>query len=159
MFFLVLHTCTLNTNTRCVRPGDTPSCATGLFYFSFKRYHARTTQAHTEQSFTAYSELSFGLYKISFYFEAFVHESTILSFPAPTCIAHPGAILLHDYWAVYDPPPTFCLYAIHYTILVITISCKRQTLVLCAQAASCNRIARPPFCFSLVLNGITLALN
>jgi len=24
--------------------------------------------------------------------------------PPPTCIAHPGAILLHDYWAVYDSP-------------------------------------------------------
>ena len=42
--------------------------------------------------------------KIFLYFEAFVHESTILSFPAPACIFHPGAILLHDYWAVYDPP-------------------------------------------------------
>ena len=41
-----------------------------------------------------------GLYNILFYFEASVHESTILSFPAPTCIAHPGAVLLHDYWAV-----------------------------------------------------------
>jgi len=45
---------------------------------------------------------SFGLYKILFYFEAAVHESTLLSFPPPTYIAHPGAILLHDYWAVYD---------------------------------------------------------
>jgi len=45
-----------------------------------------------------------GLYKIGFYFEAFVYESTILSFPAPTCIVYPGAILLHDYWAVYDLP-------------------------------------------------------
>jgi len=44
------------------------------------------------------------LYKILFYFEAVVHESTILSPPPPTCIAHPGAILLHDYWAVYDFP-------------------------------------------------------
>jgi len=38
------------------------------------------------------------------YFEAVAHESTILSFPPPTCIAHPGAILLHDYWTVYDSP-------------------------------------------------------
>jgi len=45
-----------------------------------------------------------GLYTIFFYFEAVVHESTILSFPAITCIAHPGAIRLRDYWAVYDPP-------------------------------------------------------
>ena len=35
--------------------------------------------------------------------EASEHESTILSFPTPTCIAHPGAILLHDYWAVSAP--------------------------------------------------------
>ena len=25
--------------------------------------------------------------------------------PPPTCIAHPGAILLHDYWTVYGSPP------------------------------------------------------
>ena len=37
-----------------------------------------------------------GLYKLFVYFEAIVHESTILSFPPPTCIAHPGATLLHD---------------------------------------------------------------
>jgi len=41
-----------------------------------------------------------GLYKIFVYFEAVVHEPTILSFPTPTCIAHPGAILLHDDWTV-----------------------------------------------------------
>jgi len=33
-----------------------------------------------------------------------VHESIILSFPPPICIARPGAILLHNYWAVYDSP-------------------------------------------------------
>jgi len=67
------------------------------------------------------------LYKIFFYFEALVHESTIVSFPAHTCIAHPGAIVLHDYWAVYDSPsdPPFVLF-IQDTILVITISCKGQ---------------------------------
>jgi len=37
-----------------------------------------------------------GLSKIFFHFGAFAHESTIVSFPAPTCIAHPGAVLLHD---------------------------------------------------------------
>jgi len=51
---------------------------------------------------------------------------TILSFAAPTCIAHPGAILLHDYWAVYDPPLTACVYTIHHRISAITISCKGQ---------------------------------
>jgi len=47
---------------------------------------------------------SLGLHKILFFCEAVVHESTIHSFPPPACIAHPGAILLHDYWAVYDSP-------------------------------------------------------
>jgi len=41
-----------------------------------------------------------GLHKIFVYFEAVVHESTILLFPPPICIAHPGAILLHDDWTV-----------------------------------------------------------
>jgi len=45
-----------------------------------------------------------GLYKIFVDFEAIVHESTIRPFPPPTCIGHPGAILLHDYWTVYDSP-------------------------------------------------------
>jgi len=57
--------------------------------------------------------LLLGLYKRFFPCEAAVHESTILSFPPPTCIAHPGAILLHDYWAVYDSP--FELSFVYYT--------------------------------------------
>ena len=44
----------------------------------------------------------FGLYKMFVYFEDVVHESTILSPPPHTCIAHPSAILLHDYWTGYD---------------------------------------------------------
>jgi len=44
--------------------------------------------------------VSLDLYKIFFYVEAFVYESIILEFPPPTCIAHPGAILLHDDWTV-----------------------------------------------------------
>jgi len=71
--------------------------------------------------------VAFGLYKIFVHFEAIVHQSTILSFPPPTCIAHPGAILLHDYWTVQDSLPTSRLYAIHHTILVIPISCKGQS--------------------------------
>ena len=52
----------------------------------------------------AASPIPVGLYKILFSCETVVHESTIRSFPAPTCIAHPGAILVHDYWAVNDSP-------------------------------------------------------
>jgi len=51
--------------------------------------------------------IALGVYKIFVYFEAAVHESTIRSLPPPTCIAHPGAIRLHDYWIVYESPSDF----------------------------------------------------
>ena len=38
------------------------------------------------------------------YFGAIVQESTILAFPPPFCMAHPSAILLHDYYTVLDSP-------------------------------------------------------
>jgi len=34
--------------------------------------------------------------KIFLYFESFVHESIVLSFLLPSCIAHTVAILVHD---------------------------------------------------------------
>jgi len=71
-------------------------------------------------------EFHLALYKILFYFEAFVHESIIRLLPPPTCIAHTIAILLHIYCAIYDALPTPLLYAIHHTILVMAISCKGQ---------------------------------
>jgi len=49
----------------------------------------------------------------------------VLSFFRPGCIAHIVAILWHDYWARY-PAPDLPLYAIHHTLLVITISCESQ---------------------------------
>jgi len=57
----------------------------------------------TEERRSAGGE-TLGLYKIFVYFEAVLHESTIFSFSPPTYNAHPGAILLHDYWTVYDSP-------------------------------------------------------
>jgi len=73
----------------------------------FLKANSHTTAHHlvvkpSEVVSTAMSHTStqLGLYKIFVYFEAIVHESTILSFPPPTCIAHPGAILLHDNWTV-----------------------------------------------------------
>jgi len=50
-----------------------------------------------------------GLYKIVLYFLAVVHESIILLFTPPTCIARTIAIFLHTYCAIYDapPPPSF----------------------------------------------------
>jgi len=56
-----------------------------------------------------------GLYKIFVYFGAIVHESTILLFSPPTCMTHPGAILLHDYYhSIRLPfrPPLCMLYTI-----------------------------------------------
>jgi len=67
-------------------------------------------------------------YKILFHFEAFVHESIILSLAPSTCIARSIAILLHVYCPIYDAPPTTLLYVTHHTILVILISCKGQGL-------------------------------
>ena len=72
--------------------------------------------------------LPVGLYKIFVDFEAVVHKSTILSAP-PSLFALPcpSAILLHDYWTVYDSPSDLpFVYAIHQTILVILILCKGQ---------------------------------
>jgi len=94
-----------------------------------------------------------GLYKILFDFEAFVHESFILSLPPPTCIARTIAMLLHVYCAIYDAPPTPLLYAIHHTILVMAISCKGQHLAHAAQRAQLvalhtliiNALPPPPY--------------
>jgi len=65
-----------------------------------------------------------GLYKIVFYFVAFMWDSILLSLLPPTCIARTIAILLHVYCARCDPPPTPPLYAIHHTIFVMEILCK-----------------------------------
>jgi len=67
-----------------------------------------------------------GLHTIFVHFEAFVQASIILYCSPPTCIANTIVIALHDYWAIYDPPSTSLVCAIHHTILVITISCKGQ---------------------------------
>jgi len=72
------------------------------------------------------AEMRVSLYKILFHFTALVWESIIRVLTPPTCTAYPIAILLHDYCVIYDPPPTPLLYAIHHTILVMTISCKGQ---------------------------------
>jgi len=70
----------------------------------------------------------FGLYKILFDFEAFVHESILLLLAPPTCIARTIAIPLHVNCAIYDTPRTPLLYAIHHTRLVSSISCKGDTV-------------------------------
>jgi len=48
--------------------------------------------------------------------------------PPRTCITRTIAILLHVYCARHNAPPTPPLYAIHYTILIMAISCKGQAV-------------------------------
>jgi len=55
--------------------------------------------------------------------------------PSPTRKAYPMAILLHDHCGVYAPPPTSPLYAIHHTILAMSISWKGQAPVQCGAYA------------------------
>jgi len=43
-----------------------------------------------------------------------------------TCKAYPIATLMHGHCAIYAPPPTHPVYAIHHTILAMAISCKGQ---------------------------------
>jgi len=52
-------------------------------------------------------------------------QSALYGLP-PTCNAYPIAILLQAYCAIYAPPPTLLVYAIHHTILVMEMSCKGQ---------------------------------
>ena len=78
--------------------------------------------------------MSFGLYKIFFYFEAFSHETTILSPPR-----QPALPTLVQYYCTTigqytPPPPTSRLYTTHHTILIITISCEGQVELLLAGA-------------------------
>jgi len=63
-------------------------------------------------------------YKTFVHFKAFVHESIILCYSLPICIADTIATPLHDYCAIYDLPVTPLLYAIHHTILIVAISYK-----------------------------------
>jgi len=71
-----------------------------------------------------------------------MHELIILILLPPTCITYTIAILLHDCWAMYDPPSTSLVYTTHHIILVITISCKGQVRVRVnplVMAMSCKR--------------------
>jgi len=91
-----------------IRPNNVPSTFLGSAHLDLKSMSYLPVDDTLPQV---------GLYKIFFYFESFVHESNLRSFLLPTCIAHTVAIRLHDYCAVYDPPPRppFCMpYTIQY---------------------------------------------
>jgi len=88
------------STSRCGPSRRPPTCAA-----------VRTTLAFTRYCFTS----------------RLLRESLILLLPLPPiCKAHPNAIPLHDHCAVYAPPPTPPLYALHQTVLVMAISCKGQ---------------------------------
>jgi len=57
---------------------------------------ARVCGGPTEVYLKSIRAQALGLYKIVFYFEAFVHESIIRLLPLPTCIARTVAMILHD---------------------------------------------------------------
>jgi len=44
----------------------------------------------------------------------------------PYCFNTIARLLLHVYWAIYNPPPEPLVYAIHHTTLAIAISVKDQ---------------------------------
>ena len=61
----------------------------------------------------------------SFTSKLYCGSLSFLCCPLQTCNACPVAILVHGHCAIYAPPPTLPLYAIHHTLLVMAISlCK-----------------------------------
>ena len=91
-------------------------------YYTYLSFHSK---AHACEC----PELEFGLYKILFYFWAFVHES-IQFFPHAPFVqaAHPtpsSPTRLRN--IMFPPDPSFC--NIYNTILAMAISCKGQVAV------------------------------
>jgi len=82
------------------------------------------TSRHTHTRRLDVLYLQVGLYKIFVYLLLCVQESILPLLPPPICMTHTTAILLRDFCAIDDLPPTLPGYAIHHTILVMTISCK-----------------------------------
>jgi len=70
-------------------------------YVSYSRTHVLTLEVNLSQGL---ANVQIGPDKIFFHFEAFVHESIILSLPPSTCSVHTIAIPLRDFCATYDPP-------------------------------------------------------
>jgi len=62
-----------------------------------------------------------GLYKMLFYLEAVVHVLSLLRPPALSTLMRFYCTIIGQY---KTPLPTSRLYALHHTILVVTISCK-----------------------------------
>ena len=78
-----------------------------------------------------------------FHFKALFWGSIILLLPPPTCKAYPIVLLEYDHCAIYALPPTPLFYAIHYTILVMAISCKGQPIsYLCPHPCSSPAVSQ-----------------
>jgi len=80
----------------------------------------------------------FGLYKTFIYFEAYVHESIRCFATHHLCLGTPTPLITHTI-AQYIVSPRPLLYCnICHTILVMTISCKRQaTMPACVRCWPC----------------------
>jgi len=103
---IAYSTCELVTHPIFVGAGG-DGCDNSLVYCEGDaRISFAFSLASTRVSADARWEVSLrlGLYKIFVYFEAVVHKPIIISFTPPTCNSHPGAVLLHGYWTVYDSP-------------------------------------------------------
>ena len=70
--------------------------------------------------------------------------SIIPLLPQSICITHATAILLREFCAIYDLPPTLPLYAIHNTILAVAIPCKGQTLTPLWTRCCCTLLFQRP---------------
>jgi len=103
-------------NNRGIDSGtDLPAELLEAVYDDIVNDEIRTGASHA----LAFTRDCFSLY-------SFIVGVSSLYLPPPTCTAYPIAILLHDYCAIYAPPSTLSLYAIHHTILGMAISCKGQ---------------------------------
>ena len=77
---------------------------------------------------TTKCSLAFTRYSFTSSRLSFVHASIVLSFCRPACIAH-TLLQYHCTTVGGQYKPTSLVYAIHHMMLVITISCKGQSVV------------------------------
>jgi len=77
---------------------------------------AASMETETSRDTASQVRPQFGLYNFLFHCKAFVHKSIIYILPPTICIAHTGAVLLHDFCATYDltRPPFRMPYTIQY---------------------------------------------
>ena len=85
----------------------------------------------------------FGVYKILFYFEAYVHESIMVySATHPHC-PHCCTTVARPLRNIRPPSPTPLLYAMHHTTWAMAISCKGQTGSGVTRVEMCGSVCCP----------------